>query len=83
MDRITAIRLALRAFVCGIIGFLPVVGLIPAIYALILRGQIRSGFGAGWNPASRYATAGAVLAFLGLLSTFLLVVAIAFASVSH
>ena len=34
MDLATAIRISLRAFVWGIVGFLPVIGLLPGCYAV-------------------------------------------------
>jgi hypothetical protein len=66
MDRITAIRLSLSAFTCGMVGLIPVIGFVPAIYALVLRGRIRTRYGRGWNPASRYLDVGAVLGGIGV-----------------
>jgi hypothetical protein len=77
MDRIAAIEQSLTGFVCGIIGFLPVVGLIPAVYALLCWQRVRADYGEQWNPAAAYLKAGAVLATLGLLgSTLFIAVAI-------
>jgi hypothetical protein len=72
MDRATAIRKSLSAFVWGLIGVLPVVGLIPAVCALGHWWAVRSDYKDEWNPAYLYHTAGAGLAVLGLLSTTLL-----------
>lgn len=74
MDRITAIRESLRVFVCGLIGLLPVIGLAPAIYALVLRGRLRARYGKQWNPASAYLNLGVVLAAVGLIYSFLILV---------
>jgi hypothetical protein len=74
MDRITAIRKSLRAFGCGIIGFLPFAGVIPAIYALACWASVRSGFRGQWNPASDYLNWGAALALFGLLCTGLILI---------
>jgi len=71
MDRTTAIRQSLRAFVCGIVGFLPFIGLLPAVYALVCWGRIRAQYGAEWNPAAAYLSWGVRLAVLGLLGAAL------------
>ena len=78
MDLIAAIRRSLAAFVWGIIGTLPVIGLLPAICALGHWRAVRSAYRGQWNPASGYLRAGAACAFFGLLSTVLLIVVIAF-----
>ena len=75
MDRATAIRKSLTVFVCGIIGFLPLVGLVPAIYALFSWIKIRLRYGNEWNPASAYLDGGLALALVGLLGSLLLFVA--------
>jgi hypothetical protein len=81
MDRITAIRKSLAAFVCGIIGVLPVLGLIAAVSAIRHGWDVRSQFRGQWNPASAYLRAGVALALFGLLSSLLLgsVIALAIA----
>jgi hypothetical protein len=71
VDKITAIRRSLTAFVCGLIGFLPVIGLIPALVALFLWFRVRERFQGAWNPGARYLNWGAVLALLGILGTIL------------
>jgi hypothetical protein len=73
MDRITAIRRSLAAFVWGIIGVLPVIGLIPAVCALGHWWAVQSKYRDQWNPASTYLRLGGALALFGLLSTVLLV----------
>lgn len=73
MDRITAIHKSLRAFVCGVVGFLPFIGLVPAIYALVCWAHVRARYGDAWNPASAYLNWGARLATLGLLASGLIV----------
>jgi hypothetical protein len=73
MDRITAIRQSLTVFVCGIVGFLPFIGLVPAVHALVCWARIRSQYGAEWNPASAYLSWGARLAVLGLLGSALII----------
>jgi hypothetical protein len=79
MELSSAIRLSLRAFVCGIFGFLPVLGLVPAVYVLLCWRRIRFGFQTGWNPADHYLRIGVILALLGLLGTIVLGFAVALA----
>ena len=79
MDRVTAIRRSLAAFVWGLFGWLPVLGLVPAVRALTHWWVVRSNFRNQWNPASAYLRAGTVLAVFGLLSTIVLGVVIALA----
>ena len=84
MERTTAIRRSLAAFVWGIAAILiPVIGLLPAMFALGHWWAVRSAYRNQWNPASAYLTAGAVLAFVGLLSTVLSGVVLAAALVSQ
>lgn len=75
MDRIKATKLSLTVFACGIIGLLPVIGIIPAVYALFCCGRVSARYQNGWNPASDYLAAGACFALLGLLGTVLVTVA--------
>ena len=76
MDRITAIRRSLAAFVWGIIGFIPVIGVIPAVCALGHWWAVQSKYRDPWNPASTYLRVGGALALFGLLSTALLAVVV-------
>jgi hypothetical protein len=66
MPCIIVIQLSLRAFVCGVIGVLPVIGLVPALYALSCWARIRLRYRDEWNPASNYLRWGSILALLGL-----------------
>jgi hypothetical protein len=66
MPRITVINLSLRAFVCGLFGVLPVIGLVPGLYALSCCVRIRRRYPHEWNPASGYLSWGTALAVLGL-----------------
>jgi hypothetical protein len=79
MDRITAIEKSLTVFVCGIIGFLPVLGLLPAVHALVSLARVRARYGGEWNPASAYLRAGAVLATLGVLGSMLVIAVVCLA----
>jgi hypothetical protein len=77
MDRIAAIEKSLTCFVCGIIGLLPLVGLFPAVHALVCWRQVRADYGPEWNPAAAYLKGGLVLGLLGVLSSMLFIVVIA------
>ena len=75
MDRITVIHNSLVVFVCGLIGLLPVLGSLPALYALVLWGKVRVRYRDEWNPASAYLDGGVAMALLGLLGSLLLIAA--------
>jgi hypothetical protein len=79
MDRITAIEKSLTIFVCGIIGFLPVLGLMPAVHALVCWARVRAKYAGQWNPAWAYLRAGAVLATLGVLGSMLVIAVVCMA----
>ncbi len=71
MPRIIVIQLSLRAFGCGLLSILPVIGLVPAIFALSSWAQIRLRYREEWNPACDYLSWGATLALVGLAITAL------------
>lgn len=71
MDRVSAIRKSLTTFVCGLVGLVPILGIVPAGYAWVCWRQVRNGYGKKWNPAERYLKWGAFLAVLGLLLSLL------------
>ena len=73
MPRILVIRKSLTAFVCGLIGFLPIIGILPGLYALSCWGSIRIRYPNEWNPADAYLSWGARLAVLGFLGSALIV----------
>jgi hypothetical protein len=75
-NRIIAIRTSLRVFVCGLIGWMPVIGFFPALYALVAYFRIRARYRNEWNPASTYLACGATLALTGFLISALLVAAL-------
>ena len=77
MDRIVAIQKSLTVFVCGVCGFIPVIGLIPAVYARRNWLAVRSRYGSHWNPAAGYLNGGAVLALAGVLGSFLVCLVVA------
>jgi hypothetical protein len=74
--RIIVIKESLTAFGCGLVGFVPIIGLIPAICALLCWRRVYFRHRQEWNPASAYLAAGTRLAVLGLLLSILLVCAV-------
>jgi hypothetical protein len=48
------------------IGFLPIIGLLPGLYALLCWNRIRTRYPEEWNPASAYLSLGVRLAVIGL-----------------
>jgi len=76
MPRIIVIRTSLTAFVCGLIGFLPVIGIVPGLYSLLCWNRIRTRYPDEWNPASAYLSWGVRLALLGLGASALIVSAV-------
>jgi len=76
MDRIAAIEKSLNCFVCGLVGLLPLLGLFPAVHALVCWRRVRARYGSEWNPAEAYLTGGFVLGVLGVLSSMLFILAV-------
>ncbi len=75
MNRIRIIQKSTSAFICGLFGLLPVLGLPFGIAALVQFVQVRRQT-TDWNPAERYLDWGAILALIGfLLTLFALVIA--------
>lgn len=64
-ERIILIRKSLNIFVCGLIGLTPVIGFIPALFAIVGAVRVRARFRREWNPASAYLSAGVAMALLG------------------
>ena len=83
MDRITAIRQSLTGFVCGIIGFVPVIGFLPGLYAIICWSRVRRRYRDPWNPASGYLMVGGVLGLLGTISSGLLILVIGLSVINN
>ena len=79
MDIISASRKSLTGFVCGIFGFVPILGLIPALYAVSCWRSVNKHYGQQWNPARRYLLGGLLLATIGIIGSVLIVVVTLFA----
>jgi hypothetical protein len=76
LDRIKTIRLSMACFRNGAIGFLPIIGVMQAVLALIQAGQLRVRQRENWNPAAHYRLWGAGLAIIGLISTAVIAIEI-------
>jgi ABC-type Fe3+ transport system permease subunit len=77
MDRITAIKESLAIFVCGVLSCIPVIGIIPAIYALANWRYVRTHHAGDWNPADHYLRWGVILALVSLVGTLLFATGVA------
>ncbi len=73
-----AIELSLRTFACGVVGVVPIAGVLPSLHALRCWRQVRRQHLACWNPASRYLWLGGILAIVGILGTILALAAICY-----
>jgi len=69
-------RLSLTAFILGMMGLLPLVGILPSLFALGVWGRIRTRHGDEWNPAADYLDWGLRLAVIGLAASTLLIMAL-------
>ena len=56
------IERSLRCYVLGLLGLIPVLGLIPAILALREHRRVKKGSANQWNPARRYHLWGGICA---------------------
>ena len=82
MDRIVLIRKSLAIFVSGVLSFLPIIGLIPALYAIVSWQRVTVRYRDQWNPASAYLSWGARLAAFSLLVMVLALIILGFAIIS-
>ena len=78
MNRIAVIQKSLSAFRCGLLGFLPVIGLMPSINGLLIWFRIRRHY-RDWNPAAAYLKYGALFALIGLANSGLALLVIGLA----
>jgi hypothetical protein len=79
MDRITIINKSLTAFICGLFGLLPVIGIPFGLAAIVFFVRTRLRKSTEWNPAEHYLNWAARLALIGAVLT-LIVIALAMAS---
>ena len=66
MDKVRVIERSLLCFTLGCNGLIPVLGLIPAAWAVLLYHSVRYEAGHNWNPAEHHARWGYILAWTGL-----------------
>jgi hypothetical protein len=79
-ERAQAIESSISCLIHGVAGMvLPVLGLVPAVSALVSWITVSRRYRGQWNPAGHYLKAGGILGVLGVLSNTILVAAIAFA----
>ncbi len=65
-ERIRIIEASLRCFRRSLWGFIPIIGLIPAVSAIAWHRRTRRLAGNEWNPAQTYLNWGIVLGWLAL-----------------
>lgn len=65
-DRIQQIRKSQQVFVCGLVSLLPVIGALPALWAVAAAVQLAQRFRGEWNPAAPHVRWGVALAVLNL-----------------
>ncbi len=80
--RAAVIRASLEVWVCGIFGVLPVLGLVPGLYAIVRWLRVRAAHRDQWNPAAAYLNGGAALALIGLLCSGVVMAAIGVALIN-
>ena len=73
MDQVRVIERSLRCCVAGCLGLIPVLGLLPALVAIVLHHQVQAEVKGGWNPARSHLAWGVSLAWCGVLLTTLAV----------
>jgi hypothetical protein len=81
--KIRMLKSSMRCFVCGLLGFLPVIGLPFATAALVISGKVRVQERQLWNAAKPYRIAGVVVATVGTLFWGFIVALIAYNSIGN
>jgi|WetSurMetagenome_2_1015567.scaffolds.fasta_scaffold1874377_1 hypothetical protein len=69
MDKVRVIERSIRCRDLGCYGLIPVVGMVPAIFAVVLYHRVRYEALNDWNPAEREARRGFIFAWVGLALT--------------
>jgi len=68
-ERAEAIHRSVSCFIHGVLGVvIPLLGLVPAVSALVTWRTITRRYRGQWNPAQHYLRAGGVLGMVGILS---------------
>jgi hypothetical protein len=71
MERIYVIRKSQNIFAWGLIGLIPIVGFVPAVYAMLAGIRLHLQSRREWNPAAKYLSWGTVLGSLSVGITLL------------
>lgn len=71
MDKIRVIKRSLRCFAFGWLSLFPILGIAPAMLAMILYKQVQDEVGKEWNPARKEVLLGWALAWCGLFLSLL------------
>ena len=66
MNKVRVIERSIRCQALGWVGVLPVLGVIPAVIAIVLYHRTARESGDNWNPAGQCARLGLVLSWIGL-----------------
>ncbi len=83
MTKIRMLKGSMRCFAFGVLGLIPLFGLPFAFAALWISGRVRVGEKVFWNAARPYRIWGVVIATVGTLFWFLIVVLIAYNAINH
>lgn len=79
-ERAEAIHRSVSCFIHGLLGLLiPVLGLVPAVSALVSWRIVARRYRGQWNPAHHYLQAGGIFGMLGILSNTILLASIVLA----
>lgn len=76
--KIRMLRNSLHCFTCGLLGWLPVIGLPFALAALVLSGKVRVAQKQHWNAARPYWLCGVASAVVGTIFWGFILVIVAY-----
>ena len=74
---------SLQCFACGVLGWLPGIGLPFAVMALVISGQVSASEKQFWNAARPYRIWGVVCAALGTIFWLLIAALLLYSAVSN
>jgi hypothetical protein len=81
--KIRMMKLSIRCFVDGLLGFIPVIGLGFALVALWFSGQVRVQEKRFWNPAKPYRICGVICAAIGTILWCFILMLIIYSAVNQ
>ncbi len=82
-EKIKMLKGSIQCLMFGLLGLLPLIGLPFALATLWMSGRVRIKEKIFWNAARPYRIGGIVIATVGTLFWFIIVVLIAYNSVNH